>query len=93
MTINTIIAVIADPGEAEIVASALQIGALEGRCEPGCLHYEIFRNTRDDHHFLIKKSHDSKSALGAHIATKKYHDLVASVADICHIQDYLEVEI
>ena len=91
MTINTIITVIADPGESEILAAALQTGALESRGEPGCLGYDLFRNTVDDHHFLVKKSYESQSALDAHIASKRYHDLVASIADICHVQDYLEV--
>lgn len=91
MTINTIITVIADPGESEIVGAALQRGALHGRSDPGCLGYDLFRDTSDDHQFLIKKSFENQSALDAHISTKRYHDLVASIADICHIKDYLEI--
>lgn len=91
MTINTIITVIADPGESEIVGAALQRGALDGRSDPGCLGYDLFRDTSDDHQFLIKKSFESQAALDAHIASKRYHDLVSSISDICHIKDYLEI--
>ena len=67
------------PGQADLVASALLDLADPSRAEPGCLLYDVCRSKADPNDLLVLEEWESQAALDAHMATPHFQAFVARI--------------
>jgi quinol monooxygenase YgiN len=60
------------PGQADLVASALCDLAGPSRSEPGCLLYDVCRSQADPNELLVLEEWESQEVLDAHMATPHF---------------------
>jgi autoinducer 2-degrading protein len=54
------------PGQAQTFIEATAENAVKTMREPGNLRFELFRDTDDDHQFLLMEIYEDEAALEAH---------------------------
>ena len=69
----------AQPGQADLVASALLELAGPSRAESGCLLYDVCRSQADPNELLVLEEWESREALDTHMATPSFKAFVARI--------------
>ncbi|MCW3479215.1 antibiotic biosynthesis monooxygenase [Neisseriaceae bacterium JH1-16] len=78
--------VTAKPNHAQQIHSELNNMLLPTRAEAGCERYELFRDVKDDHRFVLQEQWQSKAALEAHFLTPHFKALVEAITPIATVE-------
>ncbi len=71
----------AAPGKADALGKAMRTLVTETRQEAGCIHYDLFRGTEDDHTFVFVEAWESKAHWEVHRtgeAMRAYKERISS---------------
>ena len=80
MTVVMAVRWVALAGEEDRVADLLRQMIPASRSEPGCLQYDVYRDTDDAHVFMLFERYVDPAALAAHSESTHFRELVVGQA-------------